>query len=67
MTPNLQPSQVPVWSDYQRLVGPSFKLHEVERFSFYDRAKRSFAVVATGETALYGNIILKKGVVEGED
>jgi L-fucose mutarotase len=34
----------------------------VERFAFYERAKRAFAVVMTGETAKYGNIIIKKGV-----
>ena len=34
----------------------------IERFAFYDRAKQAFAVVMTGETAKYGNIILKKGV-----
>ena len=34
----------------------------VERFAFYDRARKAFAVVMTGETAKYGNIILKKGV-----
>ena len=34
----------------------------VERFAFYERAKNAFAVVMTGETAKYGNIILKKGV-----
>ncbi|HVO41030.1 MAG TPA: L-fucose mutarotase [Aggregatilineales bacterium] len=34
----------------------------IERFAFYDRAKQAFAVVVTGETAKYGNIILKKGV-----
>lgn len=34
----------------------------VERFAFYERAKQAFAVVMTGETAKYGNIILKKGV-----
>ncbi len=35
---------------------------EIERFAFYERAKAAFAVVMTGETAKYGNIILKKGV-----
>jgi len=35
----------------------------VERFAFYEQAKKAFAVVMTGETAKYGNIILKKGVV----
>ncbi len=34
----------------------------IERFAFYDRAKTAFAIVMTGETAKYGNIILKKGV-----
>ena len=34
----------------------------VERFAFYERAKTAYAVVMTGETAKYGNIILKKGV-----
>jgi L-fucose mutarotase len=34
----------------------------LERFAFYDRARQAFAVVMTGETAKYGNIILKKGV-----
>ncbi|HHW08539.1 MAG TPA: L-fucose mutarotase [Firmicutes bacterium] len=34
----------------------------ISRFAFYERAKEAFAVVMTGETAKYGNIILKKGV-----
>jgi L-fucose mutarotase len=34
----------------------------VERFAFYERARKAFAVVMTGETAKYGNVILKKGV-----
>ena len=34
-----------------------------ERFAFYERAKKAYAVIATGETAIYANIILKKGVV----
>ena len=34
----------------------------IDRFQFYDRARGAFAVVMTGETAKYGNIILKKGV-----
>jgi L-fucose mutarotase len=38
-------------------------LGKLERFSFYERAKTAFAIVQTGETRLYGNIILKKGVI----
>lgn len=34
----------------------------IDRFAFYDRAREAFAVLMTGETAKYGNIILKKGV-----
>jgi L-fucose mutarotase len=37
-------------------------IHRMERFAFYERAKQSFAILMTGETAKYGNIILKKGV-----
>ena len=36
----------------------------LERFAFYERTGKAFAVVATGETALYANIILKKGVID---
>lgn len=35
----------------------------LERFAFYERAKIAFAVVQTGETRIYGNIILKKGII----
>ncbi len=37
-------------------------IERVERFAFYERAKKAYAIVITGETAKYGNIILKKGV-----
>jgi L-fucose mutarotase len=35
----------------------------LERFAFYERARKAFAVVMTGETVKYGNIIIKKGVI----
>ena len=35
----------------------------IERFAFYERAAAAFAIVATGERRVYGNILLKKGVV----
>ena len=42
---------------------PDFaKVNRIGRFDFYDRAEEAFAVVMTGETAKYGNILLKKGV-----
>jgi L-fucose mutarotase len=37
-------------------------IKQIERFAFYKRAQQAFAVLMTGETAKYGNIILKKGV-----
>ncbi len=37
-------------------------IHYIDRFDFYERAKQAFAVVMTGETRKYGNIIIKKGV-----
>ncbi|MBQ2774855.1 MAG: fucose isomerase [Clostridia bacterium] len=57
----------PIWNDYEEIVKKNEgdkKFELVERFDFYDRAKKAYAVVATGETAIYANIILKKGVVK---
>ncbi|MBQ7543210.1 MAG: fucose isomerase [Clostridia bacterium] len=55
-----------IWAVYEDVVKKNegekaFEL--VERFAFYDRAKKAYAVIATGETAIYANVILKKGVV----
>jgi len=36
----------------------------MERYAFYERAKDAYAIIATGESAIYANIILKKGVVK---
>lgn len=59
--------KVPVWEKYQKLLdksdGKPVRMSKIERFAFYDRAKEAYAVVATGETTPYGNIILKKGVI----
>jgi len=38
------------------------KIEHIDRFDFYDRAEEAFAVVMTGDTAKYGNLLLKKGV-----
>ncbi|PJG85998.1 L-fucose mutarotase [Conservatibacter flavescens] len=46
----------------QQSVGAAPNLARIERFAFYERAKQAYVVVITGETAKYGNIILKKGV-----
>ena len=56
--------ETPIWDEFKRSVAPhtKFEIEQIERFEFYERAKKAYAVVATGETALYSNIILKKGV-----
>ena len=58
-----------IWDEYRQVVQkhePEFTDFEyVERFAFYERAKKAYAVLATGEMALYANIILKKGVIKG--
>lgn len=64
-----QPDEAaPIWHEYQELLdaahGKRVSIERVERFAFYERAKNAFGVVATGETALYGNLIVKKGVIE---
>jgi L-fucose mutarotase len=41
------------------------RIQRLERFAFYERTRGAFAVVMTGELAKYGNVILKKGLVEG--
>lgn len=38
------------------------EIEKTERFAFYERSKKAFAIVVTGETRKYGNVILKKGV-----
>ena len=47
---------------YRKALGYGGKIEQVERYAFYERAKKAYAVVITGETRKYGNIILKKGV-----
>ncbi len=56
-----------IWNNYMEILqssGETFTIGYIERFAFYERAKKSYAVIATGEEALYANIILKKGVVK---
>ena len=47
---------------YRKALGYEGTIERVERFAFYERAKKAYAVVLSGEIAQYGNIILKKGV-----
>ncbi|MHC4266516.1 MAG: RbsD/FucU family protein [Planctomycetota bacterium] len=60
--------KTPIWGQYRKIVKDSDEKFDdfeiVERFEFYERAKKAFAVVATSESTLYANIILKKGIVK---
>lgn len=60
----------PIWNEYDEILKKhepeNFALSPVERFAFYEKAKKAFAVIATSETAIYANIILKKGVVQSK-
>jgi L-fucose mutarotase len=47
----------------KRNAGEGFRLAALQRFAFYERARAAFAIVVTGEGRLYGNLLLKKGVV----
>lgn len=47
---------------YRKALNYSGGIERLERYAFYERAESAYAVVITGETAKYGNIILKKGV-----
>lgn len=49
-----------IWPEYEKLTGGFEKL---ERYSFYERAKKAYCVIQTGEERQYGNLILVKGVV----
>lgn len=47
---------------YRKALSYEGTIEREDRFAFYERAKKAYAVVLSGETAQYGNIILKKGV-----
>jgi L-fucose mutarotase len=54
-----------IWDTYKEIIAKyeTANVEFLERFDFYERAKSAYAVVATGESAIYANVILKKGVI----
>lgn len=60
--------ETPIWDEYKQVVqafderGES-AIGKIERFAFYEEAKKVYAIIATGESALYANVLLQKGVV----
>ena len=62
------PVETPIWAESERIVketGGRDKeaIGQIERFRFYEEAAKAYAIIATGEGALYANIMLQKGVV----
>ena len=60
---------IPVWDDYKKTVAKYDERGEkaigaYERFEFYEQAKKCYCILQTGETAIYANVILQKGVVK---
>lgn len=57
-----------IWQEYNKIIKKyepcNNNIEFVERFAFYERAKNAQLIIATGEEAIYANIILKKGVVK---
>lgn len=56
-----------IWKEYDEILNKYEPDHHdiemIERFAFYERAKDAYLIIATGETAIYANVLLKKGVV----
>ncbi len=59
--------EIPVWDVYTKIAKAGDEgfvdFGFIERYKFYERAQKAYAIIATSETSLYANIILKKGVV----
>ncbi|XP_064109669.1 tigger transposable element-derived protein 1-like [Macrobrachium nipponense] len=57
---------VSIWEEYVEIIGKHDEIpagfEMVERFEFYERSKKVYAIIHTGETAAYANILLKRGV-----
>ncbi|MBP3961481.1 RbsD/FucU family protein [Paenibacillus lignilyticus] len=60
-------AETPIWGTFETIIrertGKSETFEMIERFEFYDRARKAYAIIATSESALYANLILKKGVI----
>ena len=56
-----------IWAEYFDVANAhddNLRVGKIERMAFYERAKNAYAVVASGEGAIYANIIIKKGVIK---
>ena len=58
--------ETPIWDAYKKIAKKysDADFEKIDRFEFYERARKAYAVISTGEGALYANILLKKGVIQ---
>lgn len=61
-------ADVSIWKTYEEMISRAEKrgtdvIQRLERFAFYEEAKKAYAVIATSETSQYANVILQKGCV----
>ena len=61
--------EIPIWDTYKQIVAKhdsrgAAAFGSVERFAFYEEARNTYCILQSGETAIYANIILQKGVVK---
>jgi len=59
----IPPVQAEVQKAIDKAEGKSWPMGSIERFAFYERAKKAYCVIVTGETRFYGCFIFKKGVI----
>ena len=62
--------ETPIWDIYKEIVAKHDErgascVGNIERFAFYEEAKKAYAIIANGEKAVYANVMLQKGVVKG--
>lgn len=60
---------IPIWKDYEAIVAKNDSRGKsavgyLERFTFYEAAKKAYCIVQTGETQIYANVIIQKGVIK---
>ncbi len=60
--------EIPVWEEYKKIIAKyddrgASAVGAYERFQFYEEAKKCYCILQSGETAIYANIILQKGVI----
>ena len=61
--------ETPIWDEYKKIIAKhdsrgAEAVGEIDRFDFYDEAKKCYAIVSTGEGAIYANVMLQKGVIK---